>query len=195
MAVIGVRHVISCNILSRSNVRSRLPVKPVSVPLLPKPLVRPPQSQSLYPADSITGESQRSHGSTDPTSLSAKLPKPPSSINSIGPYRNSPRPKSTRPISKMCGQPKALKWGSTERKSSEQQKNAKVRLAEKLSRRLKETTRCRAVRRSARNCFAKSQRFSRSAGALSWAAAWRTSWSGQGFVPHGEVALRCQFGH
>jgi hypothetical protein len=61
-------------------------------------------------------------------SLSPKLPKPPSSINSIGPYRNSPRPKSTRPISKMCGQPKALKWGSTERKSSEQQKNAKVRL-------------------------------------------------------------------
>src|SRR5262245_29746022 len=23
---------------------------------------------------------------------------------------------------------------------------------------------------------------------------WRTSWSGQGLVPHGEVALRCQLG-
>ena len=34
--VIGVRHVISCNILSRSNVRSGLPVKPVFCSVAPQ---------------------------------------------------------------------------------------------------------------------------------------------------------------
>ena len=40
-------------------------------------------------------------------SLSPKPLRPPSSINSTGPCPSSPRPESTRPRSKMCGQPKA----------------------------------------------------------------------------------------
>ena len=62
-------------------------------------------------------------------SLSPKPLRAPLSTSLTGRCPSNHRQRSTRQISKMCGQPKAPRAGSTEKEPSRRQKSAKVRLA------------------------------------------------------------------